>query len=109
MIAFDTLSELESYAGAFPAIGVITGVMDRSLPYDQGAGRYDTPEKSDVSYIIDEFLTSQRGFPAETHDGNLVMEIVLDTRFPSILARSPLNLSHISSQLMTPSFSKGIS
>ncbi len=78
MIAFDTLSELESYAGAFPAIGVITGVMDRSLPYDQGAGRYDTPEKSDVSYIIDEFLTSQRGFPAETHDGNLVMEIVLE-------------------------------
>ena len=78
MIVFDTLSELESYEGVFSEIRTIIDVMDRSLPYDQGAGRYDTPEKSDVSYIIDEFLTSQRGFPAETHDGNLVMEIVLE-------------------------------
>ena len=55
MIVFDTLSELESYEGVFPAIRTIIGVMDRSLPYEQGDGRYDTPEKSDVRYIIDSF------------------------------------------------------
>ena len=38
-----------------------------------------------------------------------VMDIVLLTRFPSTFARSELNLSTISSQLITPSLSKGIS
>ncbi len=78
MIVFDTLSELESYEGVFPAIRTIIGVMDRSLPYEQGDGRYDTPEKSDVRYIIDSFLTSDNGFEAEKHSGKNVMEIVLE-------------------------------
>ena len=39
----------------------------------------------------------------------LLMEIVLFTRFPKILARSELNLSITSSHVMTPSFSNGIS
>ena len=38
-----------------------------------------------------------------------VIDIVLLTRFPSTFARSELNLSTISSQLITPSLSKGIS
>ncbi len=77
MIVFDTLSQLESYQGAFPEIGTIIGVMDRSLPYDQGPGRYDTPEESSVRYIIDEGLTSDKGFIAEPFSGMKVMEVVL--------------------------------
>ena len=77
MIVYDTLSELESYLGPFPAISVIISVMDRSLPYDQEAGRYDTPEKSDVRYVIDDFLSSRDGFRPEVFGGNLVMEIAL--------------------------------
>ena len=78
MIVFDTLSELESYEGVFSEIRTIIDVMDRSLPYEQGDGRYDTPEKSDVRYIIDSFLTSDNGFEAEKHSGKNVMEIVLE-------------------------------
>ena len=37
------------------------------------------------------------------------IDIVLDTRFPRIFARSELNLSIIRSQLITPSLSNGIS
>ena len=77
MTVYDTLSELESYQGAFPQIATIITVMDRSLPYDQGKGSYDTPEKSDVRYIIDEFISSQNGFHPELLDGSLVMEIAL--------------------------------
>ena len=77
MMVFDTLSELESYEGAFSEIRTIIDVMDRSLPYDQGAGRYKTPEESTVSYIIETFLTSSKGFEAEK-DGGRVMEIVLE-------------------------------
>ncbi len=78
MIVFDTLDELESYQGAFPEIATIIGVMDRSLPYDQNPGHYDTPEKSDVKYIIDENLSSDKGFEAEHHPCMKVMEIVLE-------------------------------
>ena len=72
------MDELESYQGAFPEIATIIGVMDRSLPYDQNPGHYDTPEKSDVKYIIDENLSSDKGFEAEHHPGMKVMEIVLE-------------------------------
>lgn len=78
MIVYDTLSELESYLGPFPEIGVIISVLDRSLPYQEGPGRYDTPEKSDVVYHIDEFLTSSSGFSPEIFSGKRVMEVVLD-------------------------------
>ena len=78
MIVFDTLDELESYQGAFPEIAVIISVMDRSLPYDESPGHYDTPEKSDVKYIIDENLSSDKGFEAEHHPGARIMEIVLE-------------------------------
>lgn len=78
MIVYDTLSELESYLGPFPEIGVIISVLDRSLPYQEGPGRYDTPEKSDVVYLIDEFLTSSSGFSPEIFSGKRVMEVVLD-------------------------------
>ena len=78
MMVYDTLSELESYLGPFPEIGVIISVLDRSLPYEAGPGRYDTPEKSDVIYYVDEFLTSDQGFAPEIFSGKRVMEIVLD-------------------------------
>ena len=78
MIVYDTLSELESYLGPFPEIGVIISVLDRSLPYQEGPGRYETPEKSDVVYHIDEFLTSSSGFSPEIFSGKRVMEVVLD-------------------------------
>ena len=78
MIVFDTLSYLESYQGAFPEIGTIISVMDRSLPYDQLPGRYDTPEKSEVRYIIDECLSSDKGFDSPGFEGKRVMEIVLE-------------------------------
>ena len=78
MFVFDTLSQLESYEGAFPAIRTIIDVMDRSLPYEEGDGRYDTPEKSNVKYIIYSFLNSDKGFKAEKHEGKNVMEIVLE-------------------------------
>ncbi len=78
MIVFDTLSQLESYEGVFPAIRSIIDVMDRSLPYDQGPGSYETHEKSDTSYIIDAFLTSDKGFPATGGGDKNVMEIVLE-------------------------------
>lgn len=78
MIVFDTLDELESYQGVFPKIGVITGVMDRSLPYGEGPGRYTVPEDSSVVYIIDENLSSDKGFEAERHEGKTLMEIVLE-------------------------------
>ena len=81
MIVFDTLSQLESYQGAFPEIGTIIGVMDRSLPYDQGPGRYDTPEESSVRYIIDEGLTSDKGFIAEPFSGmKIAMSIHLEAK-----------------------------
>lgn len=75
---FDTLSQLESYAGVFPQISTIIDVMDRSLPYEQGDGKYDTPEKSDVSYVLDSFLSSDKGFEAEEYPGKKIMEIVLE-------------------------------
>ena len=78
MIIFDTLDELESYQGAVPSISTVIGIMDRSLPYEQGPGLYDTPEKSDVRYIVDENLSSDKGFEAEHHIGKMVMEIVLE-------------------------------
>lgn len=78
MIVFDTLSELESYEGVFPSIRTIIDVMDRSLPYEQGDGEYDTPEKSSVRYVIDSFLTSDKGFEAVKVPGKHVMEIVLE-------------------------------
>lgn len=78
MMVFDTLAELESYEGAFPAIRTIIDVMDRSLPYEEGAGTYTPPENSSVSYIIDDFLSSSKGFVAEIHQGRTVMEIVLE-------------------------------
>lgn len=78
MIVFDTLSQLESYVGVFPAVRTIIDVMDRSLPYDQGNGHYETPEKSDVKYIIDTFLTSDKGFESEHFPAQIVMEIVLE-------------------------------
>lgn len=77
MIIFDTLSQLESYEGAVKEIRTVIDVMDRSLPYDQGDGRYETPEKSSVSYSIDSFLTSDRGFESERWEGRRVLEIVL--------------------------------
>lgn len=78
MIVYDTLSELESYLGPFPEIGVIISVLDRSLPYEAGLGRYDTPEKNDVIYYVDEFLSSSSGFAPEIFSGKRVMEIALD-------------------------------
>ena len=78
MVVFDTLVELESYEGVFPEIRTIIDVMDRSLPYDQGKGEYDTPEKSNVRYIIDTFLTSDKGFDGSGTDGKRIMEIVLE-------------------------------
>ncbi len=78
MIVYDTLSELESYLGPFPEISVIISVLDRSLPYQEGPGRYETPEKSDVIYFVDEFLTSASGFAPEIFPGKRIMEIVLD-------------------------------
>ena len=78
MIVFDTLSELESYEGVFSEIRTIIDVMDRSLPYDQGKGEYDTPEKSNVKYVIDTFLTSDKGFDGGERKGSKIMEIVLE-------------------------------
>ncbi len=78
MIVYDTLSQLESYLGPFPEIATIISVLDRSLPYGEGAGRYETPEKSDVVYYIDEFLTSAKGFSPEIFDSKRIMEITLD-------------------------------
>ncbi len=78
MIVFDTLSELESYEGVFSEIRTIIDVMDRSLPYDQGKGEYDTPEKSSVKYVIDTFLTSDKGFDGGEKSGSKIMEIVLE-------------------------------
>ena len=78
MIAFDTLAELEAYAQVFPEVSIIITVMDRSLPYEAEPGRYDTPEKSDVRYIVDEFLTSDKGFASHDCGEKRVMEIVLD-------------------------------
>ena len=39
----------------------------------------------------------------------LLMEMVLFTRLPRVFAKSEFNLSTINSQVMVPSFSKGIS
>ena len=78
MIVFDTLSYLESYTGPFPEINTIISVMDRSLPYDQLPGRYDTPEESSVKYIIDECLSSEKGFDNPKQEGRRIMEIVLE-------------------------------
>ena len=78
MIVFDTLSYLESYTGPFPEINTIISVMDRSLPYDQLPGRYDTPEESSVKYIIDECLSSEKGFDSPKQEGRRIMEIVLE-------------------------------
>ena len=77
MIVFDTLSQLESYEGVFPEIRTIIDVMDRSLPYEEGDGKHKTPEESNVSYIIDTFLTSSKGFESDLEDCS-VMEIVLE-------------------------------
>ena len=66
MTVFDILSQMEAYAQAFPAMNTIISVMDRSLPYEAASGSYNTPEKSDVRYLVDEFLTSERGFSSSS-------------------------------------------
>ena len=78
MTVFDTLSQLESYQAVFPDIAWIITVMDRSLPYEEGPGRYEVNEKKDIVYHIDEALTSDKGFTAPHYAGKYVMEIVLD-------------------------------
>lgn len=93
MIVFDTLSFLESYIGPFPEINTIISVMDRSLPYDQLPGRYDTPEKSTVRYIIDECLSSDKGFESGLFEGKRVMEIVLEGEEIVSVASSVFRLS----------------
>ena len=93
MIVYDTLSYLESYTGPFPAINTIISVMDRSLPYDQLTGRYDTPEESDVKYIIDEALSSDKGFESGLYEGKRVMEIVLEGEEVVSAASSVFRLS----------------
>ena len=69
---------MESYSQAFPAMETIISVMDRSLPYEAAAGSYSTPEKSDVRYIVDEFLTSGRGFRSHDAEGKTVLEIAIE-------------------------------
>ena len=78
MTVFDILSQMEAYAQAFPAMNTIISVMDRSLPYEAASGSYNTPEKSDVRYLVDEFLTSERGFSSVDTAGKTVLEIALD-------------------------------
>ncbi len=77
MIVFDILSELESYVPVFPELATVISVLDRSLPYQEGPGLYETPEKSRVKYLIDEFITSEKGFSDKKARGK-VLEVVLE-------------------------------
>lgn len=78
MIIFDTLDNLELYQGISDKIlGLIT-VMDRSLPYDQGPGRYTCPEDDKIVYEIDAYPTTREGRLEMPSEREYSMEIVLE-------------------------------
>lgn len=93
MLIFDTLSELESYQGICPEIAAIITVMDRSLPYEEGPGRYEIPEHKEIKYLIDTAMTSDKGFEAPLNEGRKVMEIVLEGEELVALSGSVIKLA----------------
>ena len=78
MIIFDTLNELESYLPPIPALKYIITVMDRSLPYEKSMGDYACPEKDEIKYHVDTFLTSKEGFAFTVKEGSLALLVCLD-------------------------------
>lgn len=78
MIVFDTLDNLELYLGISDKIGHVITVMDRSLPYDQGVGKYKCPENEDVSYEIETYPTTNTGRREMPNEKRFSMEIVLE-------------------------------
>ena len=78
MIVFDTLDNLELYQGLSDKILRVITVMDRSLPYDQGPGRYKCPEDEEVLYEIEAYPTSESGKREMPGEKEFSMEIVLE-------------------------------
>ncbi len=78
MIIFDTLDNLELYQKVSSKFIHVITVMDRSLPYDQGLGKYKCPEDESVSYEINVYPTKDRGYVEMPWEKEFSVEIILE-------------------------------
>ena len=73
---FDTLENLETYAGTVPQLRTVAQAMDHDSVYDLPCGHYTTPDQ-DVSYDVIEYTTNTSGGHFEYHKHHTYVEIVL--------------------------------
>lgn len=78
MILFDTLDELESYLMLHPLMQHVITIMDRSLPYDNPPGAYTCQECDLVSYVVDAFVSGDKGQSLVLAKGQTMVEICLE-------------------------------
>ncbi|MCR5732860.1 MAG: hypothetical protein K6G51_07985 [Sphaerochaetaceae bacterium] len=78
MIIFDTLSELESYLPALKNLINVITLLDRSIPYKDKAGVYSCPENKDVTYSVDNLLTSSKGVEFTIPEGRKGVIVTLE-------------------------------
>ncbi len=78
MIIFDTLSELESYVPALKDLVHVITLLDRSIPYRDKPGTYSCPEKNSVTYVVDSFMTGQKGHEFSVEKGKVAVLVTLE-------------------------------
>lgn len=78
MIIFDTLDNIELYLKISDKFIHVITVMDRSLPYDQGVGKYKCPECEEVAYEISAYPTTDKGRVEIPSEKEFSLEIVLE-------------------------------
>ncbi len=78
MIIFDTLSELENYVPALKDLAHVITLLDRSIPYRDSPGVYNCPEKAEVAYLVDAFMTSPKGYEFTVPEGKTSVLVTLE-------------------------------
>lgn len=76
---FDTLENLEMYAGVLPQLKTIAQAMDHDNVYELEKGKYTTPDPK-VTYEVCEYTTNASDKPFEFHKNTSIVEIVLSGR-----------------------------
>lgn len=74
---FDTLSNLEHYAGVVPQLKTVAEAMDHDDVYDLPKGRYKTP-KDEVSYEVVEYSSANNQQMFCFHKNKTVVQIILE-------------------------------
>lgn len=73
---FDTLENLETYAGSVPQLRTVAQAMDHDNVYDLEPGHYTTPDPA-VEYDVISYTASDAGGQFEFHKNHTYVEIVL--------------------------------